>query len=63
MKLSSIHIGERSRRAMTGIESLAASIEKVRPFLHPPAVRDPALAAADFPLAWTTYLAHVAESA
>lgn len=31
MKLSSIHIGERSRRAMTGIESLAASIEKVGP--------------------------------
>lgn len=61
MKLSSIHIGERSRRAMTGIESLAASTEKVG-LLHPPAVRD-ALAAADFPLAWTTYLAHVAESA
>lgn len=62
MKLSSIHIGERSRRAMTGIESLAASIEKVG-LLHPPAVPATQLAAADFPLAWTTYLAHVAESA
>ena len=41
MKLSAIQIGTRSRRAMTGIESLAASIEKVG-LLHPPAVREAA---------------------
>ena len=41
MKLSAIQIGTRSRRALTGIESLAASIEKVG-LLHPPAVREAA---------------------
>jgi len=39
MKLSAITIGPRSRRTLTGIDSLAASIEKVG-LIHPPAVRE-----------------------